>query len=35
MCQNCQDEVFHPESEVGPGEDWEDDWNNPASRWHY
>lgn len=35
MCQSCQDEVFQPDSEDEEGEDWQDDWNSPASRWHY
>ena len=35
MCQSCQDEIFQSDSEAEQGEDWQDDWNNPASRWHY
>ena len=36
MCQACQDEIFQSD-EYGYEEEaeWEDDWNNPASRWHY
>ena len=40
MCQTCQDEIFQSETEAVQGEDsqdedWQDDWNSSASRWHY
>lgn len=40
MCQTCQDEIFQSEPEAVQGEDsqdedWQDDWNSSASRWHY